>query len=262
MIRAAEHRLGLVGLVRAVPIRWRILSIATLNSAVVIVLALMIWRGGQVLGSAWEDVRQVRESDRILALLESETGRLQTLIHRYINQPNPELFAEILLLREAVLGTLNTRAATDPMLSGSVAELEEVTERFLAGFGELRVLQTEISKTYESRDSGARQGHGGAVFDDRGRDRPSRCTDLALPRRVPRSLHRDAGCGQFLLSVARDQFGRGRATQHRDHRAHHSRDGGGRRQRSAAHGDRAAQGPRRGAASGVGAPLRKADGAH
>ena len=48
-----------------------------------------------MLGSAWDDVRQVRESDKILALLESETGRLQNLIHRYINQPSPELFAEI-----------------------------------------------------------------------------------------------------------------------------------------------------------------------
>src|SRR3954451_5204880 len=109
----------------------------------------MIWSGAQVLGSAWDDVRQVRESDKILALLESETGRLQNLIHRYINQPSPELFAEILLLREAVLGTLTTRASTDPMLSGSVEELERVTERFLNGFGELRAVQATISKTYE-----------------------------------------------------------------------------------------------------------------
>jgi signal transduction histidine kinase len=138
-----------VGLVRSVPIRWRILSIAALNSLVVMVLAGMIWSGAQILGSAWEDVRQVRESDKILALLESETGRLQNLIHRYINQPSPELFAEILLLREAVLGTLTTRASTDPMLSGSVAELERVTERFLNGFGELRAVQATISKTYE-----------------------------------------------------------------------------------------------------------------
>ncbi|MDB5485139.1 MAG: histidine kinase [Tardiphaga sp.] len=142
---------GLVGWVRAVPIRWRILSIATLNSAVVLMLVLMIWSGARVLGSAWEDVRQVRESDKILALLESETGRLQNLIHRYINQPSPEMFAEILLLREAVLGTLNTRASTDPMLSGSVEELERVTERFLSGFGELRTLQVMISKTYEDQ---------------------------------------------------------------------------------------------------------------
>jgi signal transduction histidine kinase len=148
---AARGRFFIVGLVRAIPIRWRILSIAALNSAVVVILAAMIWNGAQVLGSAWDDVRQVRESDKILALLESETGRLQNLIHRYINQPSPELFAEILLLREAVLGTLTTRASTDPMLSGSVEELERVTERFLNGFGELRGVQATISKTYEDQ---------------------------------------------------------------------------------------------------------------
>jgi signal transduction histidine kinase len=148
---AGRGRALLVGLLRAVPIRWRILSIAALNSAVVVVLVAMIWNGAQVLGSAWDDVRQVRESDKILALLESETGRLQNLIHRYINQPSPELFAEILLLREAVLGTLTTRASTDPMLSGSVEELERVTEHFLNGFGELRGVQATISKTYEDQ---------------------------------------------------------------------------------------------------------------
>ncbi len=148
---AARGRFRIVMLLRAVPIRWRILSIAALNSAVVVVLSVMIWNGAQVLGSAWDDVRQVRESDKILAMLESETGRLQNLIHRYINQPSPELFAEILLLREAVLGTLTTRASTDPMLSGSVEELERVTERFLNGFGELRGVQATISKTYEEQ---------------------------------------------------------------------------------------------------------------
>jgi signal transduction histidine kinase len=139
----------IVALLRAVPIRWRILSIAALNSAVVVVLVALIWNGVQVLGSAWEDVRQVRESDKILARLESETGHLQNLIHRYINQPSPELFAEISHLREAVLETLTTRASTDPMLSGSVQQLERVTERFLSGFGELRSVQATIAKTYQ-----------------------------------------------------------------------------------------------------------------
>src|SRR6195256_2914338 len=148
---AARARIRIVQLVRAVPIRWRILSIAALNSAVVLAMVLLLWSGAKVLGSAWDDVRQVRESDKILAMLESETSRLQNLIHRYINQPSPELFAEILLLREAVLGTLTTRASTDPMLSGSVEELERVTERFLNGFGELRGVQSTISKTYEEQ---------------------------------------------------------------------------------------------------------------
>lgn len=144
-------RQRIVRLVRAVPIRWRILSIAAMNSAVVVALAVIIFSGARVLDSAWDDVRQVRDSDRILALLESETSRLHNLIHRYINQPSPELFAEILLLREAVLGTLANRAATDPMLSGSVAELEKVTERFLEGFGELRTVQARIARTYEEQ---------------------------------------------------------------------------------------------------------------
>ncbi|MDH2385728.1 HAMP domain-containing sensor histidine kinase [Bradyrhizobium sp. CER78] len=146
-----QGRFRIVQLLRAVPIRWRILSIALLNSAVVIVLAVLIWNGSKVLGSAWDDVRQVRESDKILAKLESETSRLQNLIHRYINQPSPDLFAEILLLREAVLGTLTNRASTDPMLSGSVEQLERATSRFLDGFGELRTLQTKISKTYDEQ---------------------------------------------------------------------------------------------------------------
>src|ERR1700735_392763 len=138
-----------VALFRAVSIRWRILSIAALNSAVVVVLVAMIWNGVQVLGSAWDDVRQVRESDAILARLESETGHLQNLIHRYITQPSPELFNEISHLRETVLGTLTTRASTDPVLSGSGEQLEHVTERFLSGFSELRDVQATISKTYE-----------------------------------------------------------------------------------------------------------------
>src|SRR5215213_4375286 len=148
---AARGRFRAVQWLRAVPIRWRILSIAGLNSAVVVVLAVLIWNGTKVLDSAWDDVRQVRESDKILALLESETSRLQNLIHRYINQPSPVLCAEILLLREAVLGTLTTRAASDPMLSGSVERLEHVTDRFLNGFGELRAVQATITKTYEQQ---------------------------------------------------------------------------------------------------------------
>ena len=144
-------RFNLVQLVRTLPIRWRILAIAGVNAAVVAILAALIWNGAKELSSAWDDVRKVRESDRVLALLESEAGRLQNLIHRYINQPSPQIFAEILLLREAVLGTLSNRGATDPMLSGSVDELERATDRFLGGFGDLRAEQATIERTYEEQ---------------------------------------------------------------------------------------------------------------
>ncbi|MDE2062513.1 MAG: HAMP domain-containing histidine kinase [Bradyrhizobium sp.] len=139
----------LLALIRAVPIRWRILSIAALNSAVVAVLVALIWNGAQVLGAAWHDVRQVRESDKVLITLETETGHLQSLIHRYITQPSPDTIGEISRWHDLVLGTLKTRAATDPMLSGSANRLQRVTERFLGGFSRLRTVQAKITKTYE-----------------------------------------------------------------------------------------------------------------
>src|SRR5436309_5202000 len=135
---------------RVLPIRWRLLLIAALNVVVASILALLIWNGANVLSRAWDDVRTVRESDRLLVLLESEASRLQNLIHRYINQPSQEVLTEILGLHGEVLSTLRNRGAVDPVLSGSTDELRAVTERFLQGFGEVRALQTTIAHTYES----------------------------------------------------------------------------------------------------------------
>jgi signal transduction histidine kinase len=146
---ADGSRLGVERLVRALPIRWRIVSIAVLNSLVVVILAGLIWSGAKVLTGAWDELRGVRESDTLLALLGTEAGRLQSLIHQYINEQRPETFAEILLLREAVLGTLKTRGTKDPMLSGAVPELTAITERFLGAFGDLRGLQSTITRSYE-----------------------------------------------------------------------------------------------------------------
>jgi signal transduction histidine kinase len=147
---SAEATGGLERLVRSVPIRWRILSIAVLNCIAVVILAALLASGAGILSSAWTDVRQVRQSDMLLSLLGTESGRLQSLIHQYINEPRPETFAEILLLREAVLGTLKTRGAADPMLAPAVPELTVLTERFLDAFGDLRALQTAITESYEN----------------------------------------------------------------------------------------------------------------
>ena len=131
-------RFNVEHLVRALPIRWRILAIAGLNTAVVLILAGLLWNGATTLNLAWSELRQVRQSDELLTLLGSESGRLQNLIHRYINEPSPQIFAEILLVREAVLGTLKTRGSVDPILSPSVSQLTGLTVSEVmreAGFG-------------------------------------------------------------------------------------------------------------------------------
>ena len=138
------------GFVRALPIRWRLLLIAGLNGAVAVILAVLIWNGANTLSRAWDEVRRVRESDKLLVLLESEASRLQNLIHRYINQPNAEMFAEILRLHGEVLSTLRNRGALDPIMSASAEELRAVTEQFLLGFGKVREVQATITHTYEN----------------------------------------------------------------------------------------------------------------
>ena len=59
---------------RTLPIRWRILSIATLNIAIALVFTAIIWNGAQVLTAARNELRETRESDRLLALLEEPAG--------------------------------------------------------------------------------------------------------------------------------------------------------------------------------------------
>jgi signal transduction histidine kinase len=147
----AAHAPGALDRLRALPIRWRVLSIAALNIAVAMVFTALIWNGAQVLTSARGDLRESRESDRQLALLESQAGRLQGLIHRYFTQPDGDLLREITQLRTSLLGTLQNRVFMDPLLSASAADVVQATERFVSGFDELRSVQNAIMDTYENQ---------------------------------------------------------------------------------------------------------------
>jgi signal transduction histidine kinase len=134
---------------RALPIRLRILLIATLNILVAVVFSVFVWNGAQVLSAARSDLQDARDSDRQLTLLESQAGRLQSLIHRYFTQPDDELLREITGLRASLLSTLQDRAFVSPILKASATEVMQATERFVAGFDELRNMQAGIMDTYE-----------------------------------------------------------------------------------------------------------------
>jgi signal transduction histidine kinase len=137
--------------VRALPIRWRILLIAALNTIVAIICAAVIWDGAGDLTLARNELRQSRESDRLLVLLESQVASLQNLIHRYFTQPNDDLLKQITILRDTLLGTLVERASSDPILSRSAEDLMQATERFVNGFSDLRNVQSAISTSYENQ---------------------------------------------------------------------------------------------------------------
>jgi len=136
---------------RQLPIRWRILSLAALNAIVVFVFAAVIWDGARILTDARNELRQTRDSERLLTQLEADAVRLQGLIHRYFTLPNVMLLKEVTDLRETVMTTLKVHAAADPILKAAAEPLVQATERFVAGFSDLRNVQSAISTAYESQ---------------------------------------------------------------------------------------------------------------
>ena len=148
---ATAAAFGMLDRLRKLPIRWRILSIATLNIAIAIVFTAIIWNGAQVLTVARGELRESREADRQLAVLQDQAGRLQGLIHRYFTQPDADVLQEITELRKSLLGTLQNRAFVDPVFAASVADVVQATERFVAGFDDLRNVQAAIMDTYENQ---------------------------------------------------------------------------------------------------------------
>jgi signal transduction histidine kinase len=143
------QRTPLESLIRRLPIRWRILSIAGINSAIVVVLAVVIWDGAQVLNATWKQLVQVRQSDRLLLTVESEAGKLQSLIHRYFTQPNPEVLTEIERRKATLTEALGSHAGADPAITQQARSLTLITERLLAGFDALRDVRQQISQIYE-----------------------------------------------------------------------------------------------------------------
>ena len=129
-----------------------------------------------------------------------------------------------------MLGTLTNRASTDPMLSGSVEQLEQVTDRFLNGFGELRAVQATISKTYEQQVLAPAKDMAGLYSIIEG---ATGHRDALIWPSLGKSREAFTGmlvaANAYYLSLAIG-FGRGRPPQHRDDRKNHPRDVRPRRQ--------------------------------
>jgi signal transduction histidine kinase len=135
---------------RRIPIRWRILSIAIANTAVVLILAVLIAQSARIVNNTWTDLVRVRASERIVSQIDSEAGRVQSLIHRYFTQPSPELLAEVESRWNALQSNLIPRAAEDPVRQLATRSLSDLTNRLVGGFDALRAVREKIAEIYEA----------------------------------------------------------------------------------------------------------------
>lgn len=139
------------GFVRRFRIRTRIFLVAAVNIAVIVVLAILLWISSKLLNDTWTELQAVRSSERLVATIESEASRVQSLIHRYFIQPTPEVLAEVEARWSSITGTLFERAATDPALAPEAHTLRDLTNRLVSGFDQLRAARTEIATLYEDQ---------------------------------------------------------------------------------------------------------------
>lgn len=150
-VSGPENAAPLRRAVRSAPIRWRIMAITVLNSAVALILLALIWNGAAVLGNAWSDLTKVRESERFLTSLDGDAERLQSLIHRYFAQGEPQVLEKIVDLRDILMSRLRVQARLDSLTSEPARELTAITERLIKGFDELREVRGEISSAYSNK---------------------------------------------------------------------------------------------------------------
>lgn len=137
--------------VRRLRIRTRIFLVAAVNIAVIVVLAILLWISSKLLNDTWIELQSVRSSERLVATIETEASRVQSLIHRYFIQPTPEVLAEVEARWSSITGNLFERAATDPALASDAHTLRDLTNRLVSGFDQLRAARTEIATLYEDQ---------------------------------------------------------------------------------------------------------------
>ncbi|MCR6630750.1 MAG: ATP-binding protein [Magnetospirillum sp.] len=136
--------------IRLLPIAWRIPLVVALNAGVALSVGLLGWQGATVVRADLEELRGVQLRSRQLTDIDGQASRLQSLIRQYLNSPIDELLKEIIRRSEDLFSAL---AATtqDARMSAEIGQLNDAARRFVAGFQQLKGINVEIARIYESQ---------------------------------------------------------------------------------------------------------------
>lgn len=141
---------GPTSLLRSLPVGKRIHIMVGLNGLALLALGALLVFGSSVIRQQWEEVRGARALDRLFVGIDSDIGRLQGLVHRYLHTPTADLLAEIAGGQAALLGKMDRIATPDAGIAADVERLSHSTRRFFAGFESLRDILERKQRTYES----------------------------------------------------------------------------------------------------------------
>ncbi|HSV28345.1 MAG TPA: histidine kinase dimerization/phospho-acceptor domain-containing protein, partial [Candidatus Omnitrophota bacterium] len=135
--------------IRYVPLAWRIPLVVVLNAVVALVVGLMGWQGAAVVHADYEELRAVQSRSRVLADIDTQSSRLQSLIRQYLNNPTDDVLKEILRRSEELFGALAVTGG-DEQAQDELTRLNDAARRFVAGFQQLKAINAEVARVYET----------------------------------------------------------------------------------------------------------------
>jgi signal transduction histidine kinase len=122
--------------------------VAIVNAAVVFVLAILIWDEARVLKAAWSEILRVRQSDQVVAEITTESGQLQSLMHRYFTQPSPAVLSDIEQRRMSLWQHIRRDVQSNPLLAYAAERLRRSIDRLVTAFDDLRAIRADIAQIY------------------------------------------------------------------------------------------------------------------
>ena len=134
---------------RRVPIAWRLSLAIAFNAAIALTVGLLGWQSASLISRDIDELRQVQERGRQLSDIDAQVNRLQSLIRQYLNAPTDEVMKEISRRSEDLFSALSAATGIEDG-EEEVAQLNDAARRFVSGFQQLKAINAEVSRIYES----------------------------------------------------------------------------------------------------------------
>jgi len=138
--------------IRALPIAWRIPLVVALNLFVALAVGGLGWHAAVVTSHDIDELRRVQRGTVALYDLDTHASRMQGLVRHYLADPSDDLLKEAMRASEELFVLMGEATSAEPVPPGDDAvAMHEAARRFVAGFQNLKMVNAEIARLYESQ---------------------------------------------------------------------------------------------------------------
>lgn len=135
---------------RVTPIQRRLQYLTLLNVGGLLLLLLLSLLSGIVKDGYFSAIEQLNTQQRQLQHFNTETARLQASIRQYLTSSDESLMHQIDRSTEQLFNKLSNKEQESSEYAESIGLLRNALQTFMTGYHELKRVNTEIDRTYQS----------------------------------------------------------------------------------------------------------------